>query len=180
MPDHIETTTDHLAVLRFAAATQGTRLLAQLEEACRTGEVVAAADAESTPASDDVFFAAKFAGRPIIIVTNNAAEAVETYLHRRGLTNLVYGIVGREPGHPELMKPHAHPMRLALAALQVEPRACVFVGDSVTDIEVSNVTGVRSIGYATTTERGQDLASAGANVIIADMATLASALSTPA
>lgn len=174
VPDHIAETTDHLAVLRFAAETQPARVLAQLEDACRAAEVVVAAmDAQPTPGSDDVFFAAKFAGRPIVIVTNNADEAVETYLDRRGLTNLVLGTVGREPGHPELMKPHTRPVFLALAALQAEPRSCVFVGDSVTDIEVSHATGVHSIGYAKTPERGQQLATAGADAVIDNMADLA-------
>ncbi|UPK74795.1 HAD hydrolase-like protein [Nocardioidaceae bacterium SCSIO 66511] len=176
VPDHIEATTDHLAVLRFAADTQAARVLGQLEEACRAAEVMAAAAAEPTPGSDDVLYAAQFARRPIVIVTNNADEAVDTYLHRRGLTNLIVGIVGREPGHPELMKPHARPVQLALEALRSEPESCAFVGDSVTDIEVSHATGVHSIGYAKTRERGQELANAQADVIIHDMSDLATAI----
>lgn len=176
IPDHIGSTTDHLAVLRYTAETQQARVLAQLEETCRAGEVVAAMVSEPTPGSDDVFFAAKFANRPIVIVTNNADEAVETYLDRRGLTNLVLGIAGRVPGHPELMKPHTQPVRLALDALQAEPQACAFVGDSVTDVEVSHATAVHSIGYAKTQERAQQLAAARADAIIDDMNDLARAI----
>lgn len=176
IPEHIESTTDHLAVLRYAADTQPRRVLDQLEETCRAAEVVAALDAEPTPGSSDVFLAAKFAGRPVVIVTNNADEAVEAYLRRHQLSTLVLGIVGREPGHPELMKPNTRPVQLALDTLHADPHRCAFVGDSVTDVEVSRTTGVHSIGYAKTPERGQQLTAAGADAVTAEMINVANAL----
>jgi len=54
-----------------------------------------------------------------------------------------------------------------------QPPDCVLIGDSVTDIEVSRRAGVRSIGYAKTPERGIELAAAGADAIVSEMAALA-------
>jgi phosphoglycolate phosphatase-like HAD superfamily hydrolase len=64
----------------------------------------------------------------------------------------------------------------ALRLLSADPRTCVMVGDSLTDIEVSRRAGVHSIGYAKTPERGDELAEAGAEALIDDMAHLASAI----
>jgi phosphoglycolate phosphatase-like HAD superfamily hydrolase len=52
----------------------------------------------------------------------------------------------------------------------------VMVGDSVTDVEVSQHVGIQSIGYAKTRQRGIELALVGARVIITDMALLGSAV----
>ena len=43
-------------------------------------------------------------------------------------------------------KPHPAPMRLALKQMRLDPRACVYVGDSPHDLEMSNRAGVRAIG----------------------------------
>jgi HAD superfamily hydrolase (TIGR01509 family) len=43
-------------------------------------------------------------------------------------------------------KPHPAPLRLALKQMRLDPRACVYVGDSPHDLEMSNRAGVRAIG----------------------------------
>jgi phosphoglycolate phosphatase-like HAD superfamily hydrolase len=52
----------------------------------------------------------------------------------------------------------------------------VLIDDSVTDIEVSLGVGVRSIGFAKTPERGDQLAEAGADAIVPTMTELATAV----
>jgi HAD superfamily hydrolase (TIGR01509 family) len=42
-------------------------------------------------------------------------------------------------------KPHPAPLRLALKQMFLDPRACVYVGDSPHDLEMSKRAGVRSI-----------------------------------
>jgi phosphoglycolate phosphatase-like HAD superfamily hydrolase len=79
------------------------------------------------------------------------------------MTALRSGVVGR--GRPELMKPHPDSVLRALDILDRPPAQCVLIGDSVTDIEVSRATGLRSIGYATTPIRGNELHLAGADAI---------------
>jgi beta-phosphoglucomutase-like phosphatase (HAD superfamily) len=53
----------------------------------------------------------------------------------------------------------------ALDILDRPPAQCVLIADSVTDIEVSRTTGLRSIGYAKTPTRGNELHLAGADAI---------------
>jgi phosphoglycolate phosphatase len=44
------------------------------------------------------------------------------------------------------MKPHPEPLRLALRQMELDPAACVYVGDSPQDVEMARRAGVRSIG----------------------------------
>jgi phosphoglycolate phosphatase-like HAD superfamily hydrolase len=53
----------------------------------------------------------------------------------------------------------------AITVRPAESVQCVLIGDSVTDIEVSRATGLRSIGYAKTPTRGNELHLAGADAI---------------
>jgi HAD superfamily hydrolase (TIGR01509 family) len=43
-------------------------------------------------------------------------------------------------------KPHPEPLRLALRKMQLDPPACVYVGDAPQDIEMARRAGVRAIG----------------------------------
>ena len=85
-----------------------------------------------------------------MIVSNNAEPAIEAFLDHHDLRHLVHAVIGRVPGRPELMKPHPDSVLRALDILDRPPAQCVLIGDSVTDIEVSRATGLRSIGYAKT------------------------------
>jgi phosphoglycolate phosphatase-like HAD superfamily hydrolase len=73
--------------------------------------------------------------------------------------------IGRVPGRPGPMKPHPDSVLRALDILDRPPAQFVLIGDSVTDIEVSRATGLRSIGYAKTPTRGNELHLAGADAI---------------
>ena len=43
-------------------------------------------------------------------------------------------------------KPHPAPLRLALKKMELEPRCCVYVGDSPQDVEMARSAGVLAIG----------------------------------
>jgi phosphoglycolate phosphatase len=73
------------------------------------------------------------------------------------------------------MKPHPEMVHRALTTLGIRPHQTLLIGDSVTDIEVCRLVGVRSVGYAKTPFRGDELRGAGADVIVDDM-TLVSRL----
>lgn len=75
VPVEIADTNDPLAVLRVTAATQPTETLAAVENACRAGEIDAATHSEPTSGAHEAMRACRDAGRPIVIVSNNAAEA---------------------------------------------------------------------------------------------------------
>jgi phosphoglycolate phosphatase len=173
IPAGVAKTTDHLAVLRFAAKLP--RPISQtVESICIAGEVEASRRSAPTAGAVDAIQAFRQAGRPVVVVSNNAAEAIDAYLRRQGVGQLVHGVVGRLHGRPELMKPHPESVQRALRILAADPSACVLIGDSVTDVQAARRAGVRSIGYAARTSgRGAALAEAGADAIVDDMATLA-------
>jgi phosphoglycolate phosphatase len=171
IPDEVADTTDPLAVLR-AAATESPDVLAAVEDACRAGEVDAANRSHPTDGAHDAMSACRDAGRPIIIVSNNAPEAIDAYLERYGLRDLVLEISARPPGRPDLMKPDPYLVRQVFQHHAERPDHYAFVGDSVTDVQVSQRTGVRAVGFAKTIARGQDLQAAGADVLIHTMQEL--------
>jgi phosphoglycolate phosphatase-like HAD superfamily hydrolase len=74
------------------------------------------------------------------------------------------------------MKPDPELVRQALALLADAAEHVVFIGDSISDIVVSQRTHVRSIGYAKRPERGEELATAGADAIVTTMFDIADSI----
>ncbi|WP_129789136.1 HAD family hydrolase [Promicromonospora panici] len=143
----IHATSDHLAVIRWAGA-HAAEALPDVEAACHAAEVEAARSCAPTPGAHELLRALDTNGVPVLIVTNNAADAGRIYLERWDLTRYVRDIVGRPVHRPDLMKPHPHTINRALQITATKPAATVLIGDSVSDIEVARAVGVRSIGYA--------------------------------
>ncbi|MFD7021823.1 HAD family hydrolase [Promicromonospora sukumoe] len=108
------------------------------------------------------------------IVSNNAESAIDAHIRRHGLGTRVYDVIGRPPMRPDLMKPHPHIVKLALEATWANTRSTVLIGDSVSDIEVAQAAGIRSIGYAKTAGRGDELQRAGADALVQDITPHAS------
>lgn len=167
--------TDPLEILRWVAMTCPS-IAPEVDGVMRTAERKAVQSALPTLYAHDAIMVAGSTGRAVAIVSNNSGEAIRDYLTIHDLTSHVAFIAGRTPGAPELMKPHPDSVERAIKHLQVAASACVFVGDSVTDIEVSHLTGIRSIGYAKTVARRADLTQAGANVMLESMRDLVTAL----
>jgi phosphoglycolate phosphatase-like HAD superfamily hydrolase len=72
------------------------------------------------------------------------------------------------------MKPSPAPVLAALDELAADPRECVMVGDSTSDIEAAQAAGVIAIGYAN--KPGKRTRLARADVLIDSMAELATRL----
>jgi len=172
LPASVALTTDHLAVLRYAGTLDADALLAEVEEASISAEVDAAAVSRPAEGGHEFMRAIAATGRPLVLVTNNAPEAVVTYLARFGLADSVTGIAAREPHRPERMKPDPAPIVRALALAQVQPAYAVMVGDSVGDVEAANLAGVRCIGLAKDTTRAEELQHAGAVALVRSMTLL--------
>lgn len=170
-PVDVRTTSDHLAVIRWAGA-HAPGALSDVEAACTTAEVEAARTARPTPGAHDLLAALNGAGVPVVIVTNNASSAARTYLERWNLAGFVRGIVGRPERRPALMKPNTHAVERALEIAQVKPGDAVLIGDSVSDVEVANAAGVRSLGFAKNPRRGRELAAAGADAVTTTIGAL--------
>ena len=142
----------------------------------RVAELRAVRSAAPTPYADEVIRAARDVGKPVAIVSNNSADAIAEYLTAHGLTANVATVIGRRYGQPELLKPNPEPVLRAVAELQAQPGACVFVGDSVTDVQATLSAGARCVGYANKPSKETRLAEAGAEVIVTSMSEVASCL----
>lgn len=156
LDDHIGTTSDHLAVLRWAA-TNVPEVLPEVEAVCDDAETAAASTAEPTHGTHDLLARCHQIGKPLVIVSNNAQAAIRAHLERWSLTSYVVSVIGRPKGRPDLMKPNTHAVDEALRLLRTAPNRAVFIGDSVSDVEVSRAVGVPCIGYAKTQRRGDEL-----------------------
>jgi phosphoglycolate phosphatase len=173
IPIDLRDTPDPLVILRWTALHTPHELAEKVDQASTAGEVAAAQVSELTPGALDLLQACAEVGRPVVMVSNNAEAAIDTFLHRHQLRHLVQAVIARVPGQPELMKPHPSAVERALDILDRPAHQSVLVGDSVTDIQVSLTTGIRSIGFAKSAARGRELASAGADAITDSMAALA-------
>lgn len=176
VPASIGHARDPLAVLRFAGEHADAATLAEVESTLRRAELRLAEDAALTNGADDFLSACAEAHRPVAMVSNNAAEAIEAFLSRYRLRGYARHVVGRPHTRPGRMKPHPAIVHEALALLNAKPTRCVLVGDSITDVQVAHLTGVRSIGYVKAPDRLVGLEEAGADATVDSMVKLAAAI----
>jgi phosphoglycolate phosphatase len=171
VPDEVAHTDDPLAVFAYAATISPT-LAAEVEAEMSDLEVTAIATAKPTPYVHEVLDACRETDRTAAVVSNNSARAVHTYLARHGLDDRVSHVIARTSHDPALLKPSPHLIKQALAALNAQPDACAFLGDSTTDIQGACLTGIASIGYASKPSKRDQLATAGADAIITSLSDL--------
>lgn len=176
LPEGVTDTYDPLTVLRWAALHTSTEIASEVDAASVEGEYQCAEEAEPTPGAAALLTACREVGRPVVIVSNNADGPIRAFLARYQFDHLVDAVIGRTPNRPDLMKPNPHLVDQALELLDQPARSCVLVGDSVTDIQVANARLVRSVGYAKTPRRGNELAGAGADALITHVGDLATAV----
>jgi HAD superfamily hydrolase (TIGR01662 family) len=140
-------TDDPMEVLRLSGR-RGTTTTKRIEDALITAEVAAVRSSLATPGGIDSIRACITANLPVGIVSNNSSSAISVFLNQWDLMHKVTPVVGRAYLHPELMKPNVEPMNNALRDLNCRPSDVVFVGDSLTDIEVAKVAGIPCVAYA--------------------------------
>jgi len=78
------------------------------------------------------------------LVTSGDRDRVSQQLRSFQLTRLFAARVCS--GDTTRKKPHPAPLRLALQKMRLSPEDCVYVGDSLEDMEMARRAGVRSIG----------------------------------
>lgn len=78
------------------------------------------------------------------LVTSGDGDRVARQLREFRLTTLFAARVCS--GDTVHKKPHPAPLRLALRQMQLDPSACVYVGDAAQDVEMARRAGVRAIG----------------------------------
>ena len=78
------------------------------------------------------------------LVTSGDRDRVTRQLREFRLTKLFTARVCS--GDTLRKKPHPEPLRLALRQMQLDPSACIYVGDAPQDVEMARRAGVRAIG----------------------------------
>jgi len=111
-------------------------------------------------------------GHRLVVVTNNGADPVSEFVEHHDLAHDLEAVIGRDPHHPELLKPAPESITRALVLLDVPADAAVFVGDSITDVLAGHAAGLSVIGYANKPGKDQRLRDAGADAIITSMGDL--------
>jgi HAD superfamily hydrolase (TIGR01509 family) len=81
---------------------------------------------------------------PLGLVTSGDRDRVTRQLREFRLTRLFAARVCS--GDTLRKKPHPEPLRLALRQMDLDPAACVYVGDAPQDVEMAKRAGVRAIG----------------------------------
>ncbi|MEU4159546.1 HAD family hydrolase [Actinoplanes sp. NPDC026670] len=173
VPPGVATEQDPLEVLRWADKAGNPRTTRAIEDALCQAERIAADSAMPTPYGREVIVAARQAGLPVAIVSNNSAGAVSAYLAAHRLSAYVSPVVGRAYADPGQMKPNPAPILRAVQAVGVPATRCVLVGDSLSDIEGAHAAGVRSIAYANRPAKEEPFRQAGADAVITSMGTVA-------
>ncbi|WP_091425927.1 HAD family hydrolase [Micromonospora tulbaghiae] len=176
VPPDLASEPDPLEVLRRIGAAGDRGLTRAVEKALCAAERLAAESAEPTPYGREVIVAARQAGLPVAVVSNNSASAITSYLTAHRLAGYVSPVVGRAYAEPARMKPNPEPVMKAVRALGKAPNRCVLVGDSLSDIEGAHAAGVLAIGYANRPTKADAFRSAGAEAVIVSMSELANAL----
>lgn len=169
LPSAVAGEPDPLEVLRWTGDLGDRALTGAVEDALRAAELRAAEFAEPTPGAREVIVAAREAGKPVAIVSNNSAGAVTEYLNLYRLAVHIAVVVGRSYAEPRLMKPNPDPVRRTIAELGAEPGDCALVGDSLADITAGQAAKTKVIGYANKPYKAEVFNEAGADAIVTSM-----------
>ncbi|WP_432279292.1 HAD family hydrolase [Nocardia brasiliensis] len=105
---------------------------------------------ESTP---ELIQALVGANRTVGIVSNNSTVAADASLKGQGVCNLISSIYARTPSNFTQLKPDPHLIFDAMNDLSRLPNECVFVGDSVSDIQAGRTANVPTIALANRSEK---------------------------
>lgn len=165
LPGEIQTTTDHLAVLRYVAEYVPAELN-RIEQVCSSAEIDCARRSQPSREIRMLLGNAHRQAVPLAVVSNNSQSAVEAFLQRFSWTEPIEVLACRTPTTVLRLKPDPYLVKTAIQQLGVEAAHCVFVGDSATDVEAGRAAGVQVIGLAKTPQRGQELLDAGAVALI--------------
>jgi HAD superfamily hydrolase (TIGR01509 family) len=176
VPVSIADTGDPLAVLQWAATLGRPDIVLSMEQELTSAELHAVETAEETHGVRALIRAASAAGRPIAVVSNNSAPAIHKFLEARSLAKYVSAVEGRPSGRPDWMKPHPYLLFNAIRDLASEPSACVFIGDSMTDIDAGRAAGVRVIAYANRACKVEPFRAADPDAFVTSMGNVADAV----
>ncbi len=132
--------------------------------------------AVATPGGLESISAALASGRGAGILSNNSSEAIVRYLKNTGLLGQITPVVGRKYARPDLMKPNTFPFHTALLGTERKAAETLYIGDSLSDIEVARAVGAPVVGFANKPGKAQLFVNAGASLIAEEMTEFADSL----
>ncbi|MFC5056811.1 HAD family hydrolase [Saccharothrix xinjiangensis] len=147
LPVEVEKTEDPFAVFHYSSVL-GLDTARRVEAALRAYEVEAVTTADPTSHSHELMSRWHATGRPLAIVSNNSASAVQMYLQRHGLASHVQYVSARTEPNPCLLKPSPHLIRSAASKLNARVDACTLLGDSPSDVVGARAAEAKVIGFA--------------------------------
>lgn len=168
MSDYVLASDDPFEILRYALRLGGPD--ANYVEASLTAhEVEAVQSATPTRDAHELIRAWVDTGRRVAIVSNNSSAAVDTYLHKHKLSDLVSAVSARTGSNFRKLKPDPYLVDRCLTSLDVDPNSAVFIGDSLSDISAGRAVGVTVVGFANKPRKLAMFAASGAHALTTDL-----------
>lgn len=160
--------TDPAAILRAADELHpGSQLVTELERSLTEQELRAVPGAWPTMYADRLIQTWRASGCRLAVTTDTSAGAVGAYLAQRGLAGCFAPYVyGRTPGPGRPLVPQPQVLRQALRDMGADPATALMIGASVRDLRAAESAGVAFLGYATDDLQVEELASAGAELVL--------------
>ncbi|WP_280446332.1 HAD family hydrolase [Nocardia brasiliensis] len=175
IPAAIAAARDPFEVLRYAASrnlVQASSIEHRFTE-LELNAVKSAKPTEHTPALIRDLHAS---GWTLAVVSNNSVAAINAYLSAHGLRSSIAGVYGRTPDNYTRLKPSPHLLHEATVQLHVIPENCVFVGDSLSDIEAGKAARIPVVALANKPEKADRFRPHSPDALITSMAEIRSAL----
>lgn len=178
MPVEVATTDDPFDVLQFAASLDpGTA--ATVENWFTEIEVEAVRTSRPTPYTAEMIQTVWNLLDGLGVVSNNSVDGVDAYLTAHDLRQYVggrrRGIYARTSANVSLLKPSPYLLHQAMDDLGATPDECLFVGDSVTDIQAAAAAGVPVVAFANRPEKIERLTEHSPAAVVTSMNELYSA-----
>ncbi|MBU4215900.1 MAG: HAD family hydrolase [Actinobacteria bacterium] len=171
LPEAVAATGDPMAAFAWSVG-QPAQVRLAVETVVRRHELDGARRAAPTAGLVELLGAARAAGVPVAVVTNNCPEAVAALAERVVPPLVGVPVAGRVPGRPQDLKPAPVLVARALRELGAAPGDAVLIGDSVTDVRAARAAGVRSIALVLRSAKTAALAGAGPDGLVTGLGEL--------
>lgn len=114
------------------------------------------------------------AGHPMALVTSKVGWLAKRALVHVGLDDAIPVVVGCD--NTTRHKPYPEPVEHALALLRAAPQDAIFIGDSPHDVEAGRAAGVYTVAVTWGAFTPDEMAGAGADLVIHEIGELAGAV----
>lgn len=171
----IEAAHDPFEVLRYAASRNLVQA-SSIERRFTELELNAVKSAKPTEHTPALIHDLRAGGWTIAVVSNNSVVAIDAYLSAHGLRSSIAGVYGRTPDNYTHLKPSPHLLNVATRELHAISDNCVFVGDSLSDIEAGRAARIPVIALANKPGKADRFRPYSPDALIANMAEVRNAL----